>query len=145
MRKELPEKLESARMEGDRSWGPYGRFILQGPCGARLWIDAAGADIDPEITGGWEHVIVSTHRRCPNWQEMCFVKDLFWDAEECVIQFHPPRSEYVNNNPYELHLWKHESGHPTPPITVSHTGRRSFKMLWPEWPPIRVHLRARTP
>ena len=38
--------------------------------------------------------------------EMCFVKDLFWDDEETVVQFHPPRSEYVNYHPYCLHLWK---------------------------------------
>lgn len=29
-----------------------------------------------------------------------------WGEEECVVQFHPPRSEYVNRHPYCLHLWK---------------------------------------
>ncbi|WP_433995797.1 DUF7694 domain-containing protein [Bradyrhizobium diazoefficiens] len=37
---------------------------------------------------------------------MCFVKDLFWDEEECVMQLHPPYSQYVNNSRYCLHLWK---------------------------------------
>lgn len=55
---------------------------------------------------GWEHVSVSLPNRCPTWEEMCKVKDLFWSAEDCVIQFHPPRSEYVNNHPYCLHLWR---------------------------------------
>lgn len=45
-------------------------------------------------------------RRCPTWEEMCMVKDIFWGEEECVVQFHPPRSEYVNRHPYCLHLWK---------------------------------------
>lgn len=54
----------------------------------------------------WEHVSVSLANRCPNWQEMCFVKALFWDDDETVIQFHPPKSEYVNNHNYCLHLWK---------------------------------------
>lgn len=55
----------------------------------------------------WEHVSVSLDRdRCPTWEEMCMIKDLFWDAEDAVIQFHPPKSEYVNNHPYCLHLWK---------------------------------------
>ncbi|WP_456797599.1 DUF7694 domain-containing protein [Bradyrhizobium sp. USDA 4473] len=45
-------------------------------------------------------------RRCPNWEEMCFVKDLFWNEEECVMQLHPPHSQYVNNSRYCLHLWK---------------------------------------
>jgi hypothetical protein len=54
----------------------------------------------------WEHVSVSTHDRIPTWEEMCFIKDLFWDAEDTVIQFHPPKSEYVNQHPYTLHLWR---------------------------------------
>lgn len=37
---------------------------------------------------------------------MCFVKDLFWTEDEAAIQFHPPRSEYVNNHSGCLHLWK---------------------------------------
>ena len=26
--------------------------------------------------------------------------------EECVVQYHPPKSEYVNFHPYCLHLWR---------------------------------------
>jgi hypothetical protein len=55
---------------------------------------------------GWEHVSVSLRNRCPNWEEMCHIKDLFWDDEETVVQFHPPKSEYVNEHPNCLHLWK---------------------------------------
>ena len=29
--------------------------------------------------GGWEHVSVSLARRCPTWEEMCMVKDIFWE------------------------------------------------------------------
>ncbi len=56
--------------------------------------------------GGWEHVSVSFANRCPSWDEMCQVKDMFWRDDECVIQYHPPKSEYVNMHPYCLHLWK---------------------------------------
>lgn len=55
---------------------------------------------------GWEHVSVSRRDRCPTWDEMCQVKALFWDEEDCVVQFHPPRSEYVNNHEFCLHLWR---------------------------------------
>ena len=55
---------------------------------------------------GWEHVSVSTRGRCPNWDEMCFVKKLFWAPDDVVIQFHPAESNYVNNHPYCLHLWR---------------------------------------
>lgn len=33
-------------------------------------------------------------------------KDIFWGPEETVIQYHPPKSEYVNNHPSVLHLWR---------------------------------------
>jgi hypothetical protein len=57
--------------------------------------------------GGWDHVSVSLKsRKMPNWDEMCFVKGLFFDDSECVLQFHPPKSEYVNNHATCLHLWK---------------------------------------
>lgn len=55
---------------------------------------------------GWEHVSVSRQNRTPTWEEMCRVKDLFWDAEECVVQYHPPKSDYRNLHKYCLHLWK---------------------------------------
>ena len=56
--------------------------------------------------GGWEHVSASLRKRCPTWDEMCMMKDIFWEEEECVVQYHPPRSEYINCHPYCLHLWK---------------------------------------
>jgi hypothetical protein len=55
---------------------------------------------------GWDHVSVSRRNRLPEWSEMCRVKDLFWEAEECVVQYHPPKSDYVNVHPRCLHLWK---------------------------------------
>lgn len=55
---------------------------------------------------GWEHVSVSRKDRCPTWDEMCQIKDLFWDDSDCVVQFHPPKAEYVNNHPFCLHLWR---------------------------------------
>lgn len=77
-----------------------------------------GNSVPPEMAG-WEHVSVSLPHRCPSWQEMCLVKDLFWDAEEVVCQFHPKKSDYVNYAPYCLHLWA-QVGRPfsTPPSTL---------------------------
>lgn len=106
MRAELPAELERGRTEGDPSWGAYGGFQVLGPAGLMLRIVASGSDDDDLMAGGWEHVSVSTKFRIPTWVEMCFVKDLFWGEEETVIQFHPPKSEYVNQHPYVLHLWR---------------------------------------
>ncbi len=106
MRTALPAKLEEGRVRHGQfaskpAWGPYGAFFVHGPCGCELKIIGSGAD-----ETGWEHVSVSTPRRSPNWQEMSFVKDLFWEPEECVMQLHPPRSEYVNNHAHCLHMWR---------------------------------------
>jgi len=74
---------------------PYGMFEAKG-----LLIMVAPIDLD------WEHVSVSRKHRIPRWEEMCFVKDLFWDEEETVVQFHPRKTEYKNVHPYCLHLWR---------------------------------------
>ena len=60
---------------------------------------------------GWEHVSVSIsigrgRSKTPNWDEMCYIKDIFWDDEDIVMQLHPKKSEYVNIHPNVLHLWR---------------------------------------
>lgn len=52
----------------------------------------------------------------PTWAEMCEIKHMFFEDEEVVVQYHPPKSEYVNNHPYCLHLWRPTSQEmPRPP------------------------------
>jgi hypothetical protein len=122
MRSVLPERLErgrftAGRLASDSSYGPEGAFRIQGPCGEELTIIASNGQLI--AAHGWEHVSVSLRRRNPNWQEMCFVKDLFWDDAETVIQFHPAKLAYVNNHPHCLHLWRHaKDGHPLPPALL---------------------------
>lgn len=57
---------------------------------------------------GWEHVSVSVlfQQRCPTWEEMCYIKSIFWPDEAAVMQLHPPKEDWVNNHPYCLHLWR---------------------------------------
>jgi hypothetical protein len=91
--------------------GNNGAFLLQTTPG--VWLQVIVSD-----GGGWEHVSVSPSRekRCPTWDEMCWVKSLFWEPEEVVIQYHPAESEYVTLHPFCLHLWKpREVALPTPP------------------------------
>ena len=65
---------------------------------------------------GWDHVSVSLKNRCPNWEEMSYIKNLFFDEQECVMQLHPPKSDYINVHPYCLHLWKPQTSElPRPP------------------------------
>lgn len=57
---------------------------------------------------GWEHVSVSPYkaRVIPTWDDMCKVKDIFWNDDEAVIQIHPVKDQYVNNKSNCLHLWR---------------------------------------
>lgn len=68
----------------------------------------------------WEHVSVSPcnakRKTCPTREEMCAIKDMFFGQDERVVQYHPPKSEYVNRHPYCLHLWRpKEERLPYPP------------------------------
>jgi hypothetical protein len=107
MRTVVPIKLENGRirtghLSSDASYGMIGAFRVVGPSTRSLGIVSSG----PDSESGWEHVSVSLYNRTPNWQEMCFVKDLFWEEDEWVVQYHPSKKAYVNCHPYCLHLWK---------------------------------------
>ena len=117
MRKIVPASLERCRVRTgpyatDGTWGLVGMFILFPERGKKTElrvIASDGRDENGKVyehLGGWEHVSVSTATRCPTWEEMCIVKDLFWTDEDAVLQFHPPKTEYVNNHRYCLHLWQ---------------------------------------
>lgn len=78
--------------------------------------EAAGAElrIQSSRDKDWEHVSVSLADRCPTWPEMCWVKDQFWDEDECVMQLHPPKKDYRNLHEFCLHLWKPRRGQMIP-------------------------------
>lgn len=66
--------------------------------------------------GGWDHVSVSWSNRTPTWGEMCVVKDIFFYPEETCIEYHPAQSEYVNQHPNCLHIWRPQNTElPKPP------------------------------
>ena len=66
---------------------------------------------------GWDHVSVSYRDKTPSWDDMCYVKDIFFGPEECVVQYHPAKSNYVNRHPHCLHIWKKQDFElPTPPL-----------------------------
>lgn len=71
--------------------------------------------------GGWEHVSVAPlNGTIPKWEDMCFIKDMFWEDTDWVVQFHPSKDEYVNNMPNCLHLWRSiNQDMPTPPSILT--------------------------
>src|SRR5215467_1400917 len=108
MRK-APESARKIRggMYSDKTYGNNGVFIF--PHYKVIDYEIRCIISDGE---GWEHVSVTvSHKdkdpsRSPTWEEMCYVKQMFWHDEECVIQYHPAKTEYVNCHPFCLHLWK---------------------------------------
>lgn len=68
---------------------------------------------------GFEHLSVSTPVRCPTWEQMCFMKDIFWRDDEVCMQLHPKKEDYVDNMPYCLHIWRPiDKEIPTPPSVM---------------------------
>lgn len=96
-------RIRTGRIGSDDSIGNAGAFEIKLKHGQTVFVIASDG-------AGWEHVSVSRRDRCPTWDEMCQVKAMFWDEDDCVVQFHPPRSEYVNNHPNCLHLWRPADG-----------------------------------
>ncbi len=115
MRQSFSPEVEAGRFRGGALYSTspgerVGAFLLR--ChlsGAMLKVMVSDGQ-DWEEAGlplpAWEHVSVSLPTRCPDWAEMCWVKDLFFGPEECVVQFHPPEFVRVNIHPFCLHLWK---------------------------------------
>lgn len=142
----VPELMRTTKgpVATDSSYGNNGAFDLPSPePGWRLSLICSDGSEVPELAAyQWEHASVHAYReslveqspfaanghrfnsglrrkiqtRTPTWKEMCYVKDLCWDGEDVVVQYHPRRSEYVNQHPNVLHLWRPKLGAiPTPP------------------------------
>ena len=101
-------RVTTGRFETSAKDGNNGVFCLKS-------VKGLGMTLIVSDGGGWDHVSVEIRspnihviQRLPTWDEMCFVKNLFWDEEETVLQFHPDVSRYVNVHPYVLHLWKRQ-------------------------------------
>ena len=104
----VPEKYRIknhpiAMLNSDESFGNRGAFEIKMNATTTAFVIASNKL-------NWEHVSVSiiedNEKLMPTWDEMCFIKNLFWDEEDCVIQYHPPKSQYVNNDINVLHLWR---------------------------------------
>ena len=107
--KNAPDGWQSTEEDGNN-----GAFRLQSPESGWLLCIIASDQL------GWEHVSVHAAKpgkmRTPTWKEMCYIKERFWSDEDVVMQLHPRKSQYVNNHPCTLHLWRPVSQEiPTPP------------------------------
>ncbi len=102
-----PERYRKIHPTLGNSEGNYGYFAVPYAHPYKKVVLHCIASDGPE----WEHVSVSVHingqcSRTPSWEEMSFIKNNFWGEEDCVIQYHPAKKDYINNHPYCLHLWR---------------------------------------
>ncbi len=101
-------RIATGRMASKKSYGANGAFVV--PCEDEMLTIVCSNGDDWSKCGlalpAWEHVSVSTPTRCPTWEEMDFVKKIFWRDDELVVQFHVPKSQHVNYHEHCLHMWK---------------------------------------
>lgn len=73
--------------------------------------------VTAEIEMGWEHAcVIPISPRWPTWQEMAYIKTLFWADDEVVIQFHPVQNQIAGC----IDLWRPIDGKfPLPPSPPS--------------------------
>lgn len=103
MRKKYDEIVEAGRIvEGSyftSRGSASGAFYLQTNDSRQLLVIASdGPD--------WEHVSASNPAFTPSWEDMCWLKSLFFEPHEWVVQYHPSENSHINLHPHCLHLWR---------------------------------------
>lgn len=99
-------RIRTGVMGSTNANGNNGAFFIPSYPGKAPFKVVASDGAITEDAEAWEHVSVSLPDRTPTWAEMCALKSIFWDDEDTVVQFHPPRSEWVNNHQHCLHMWR---------------------------------------
>lgn len=97
IREPIPHFLAACKLHGDLGEieGCY-----------RIWYGVQMLNVIASNGGGWDHVSVSTRDRCPTWEEMEYVRGLFFRPTETVMQLSVPRGKHINIHPHCLHLWR---------------------------------------
>lgn len=90
---------------------PVGDYVFRRNGGNLMVICSARTEADGKR---WLHVSCSKPNRLPDWDDLVLVKETFIGRERMAIQVIPPRSKYVNDHPYVLHLWCCLDGDPAP-------------------------------
>jgi hypothetical protein len=99
-------RVHTGEYGSDDSYGCNGAFFIPRGPGKAYRDSNAPFKVIASDGEGWEHVSVSLPNRTPTWAEMDSMKRMFWDDDDCVMQLHPPRADWINNHPYCLHLWR---------------------------------------
>lgn len=137
-------RVRDGMMASSRFDGNNGAFIVPfGPPEATQKRVYAYVIVSDQLK--WDHVSVSVgemHRgefralpRCPTWEEMDHIKRLFWRDDECVVQYHVPRTDHISDHNTVLHMWSaQDQPFPLPaPIMVGlGVGEKKLATMSPE-------------
>lgn len=107
--KPISHELEKGRVvrgmfASKREDGNNGHFIFKYHQKYLYCVVSSGMD--------WEHVSVRvtnakiSKEYIPDYRALKTVKELFWNDDECVVQYFPPKTDHININPKVLHLWR---------------------------------------
>lgn len=126
----VPEIAKWRNQEADRLYGTLDdersiggafevRYVDRGMARWIRVIASSGFDqhgnINPEVP--FDHLSVSLPTRCPTWEEMEFIKRLFFKPGEVCYQLHVGEANHVNIHDYCLHIWRPvDQDIPLPPI-----------------------------
>lgn len=138
MKKRLPEncRVRTGPLASDPEAGNNGAFLILVPKHLPTKIKGQAYLCLISNGMGWEHVSVSIYNTkgkngmniMPSWDDMCYIKDTFWEKSECVVQYHPPEEMYVDNHKYCLHLWRPTDGDVMPLPHPALVGLKGFTL-----------------
>ena len=107
-------RITVGELGSDNSFGLTGSFkIPHQKSLSKVYIIVSSGSVEES---DWEHVSCHVREKrgrkilqsTPTWDDMCYIKGLFWTDDETVIQYHPAKKYYVNTHKNVLHLWKHK-------------------------------------
>ena len=105
-------RVSEGSLASNRSYGMNGAF--------ELTYNNLLLAIIVSAEAGWDHVSVHAVGRSgsqtPTWDEMDYVRKLFFRGDEWVIQYHAPSDKHIEDHPHVLHMWRPQNEMlPVPP------------------------------
>jgi hypothetical protein len=92
-------RVRKGQFASDETSGFNGHFIV--PLEGEMWHVILSDQL------GWKHLSVTNAQKkiMPNWTVMCHLKDAFFGDDECCVQYHPAKEDYIDDCKWCLHLW----------------------------------------
>lgn len=103
-------RITTGLLASDSTFGNNGAFIVP--------YNGDKLSVVVSDQGGWDHVSVSLFDRCPTWDEMQYVRSLWFRDDEWVVQYSPPKSAHINCHSHCLHMWRKQTATPGPWLEI---------------------------